>query len=173
MTRPPPRPTIPTGDEFHVPGARVYAGPLGPAIHKRAEAMARVVYNAVHENRAFDEGDDRRGHGRDHATWVFSEEPGLEEGLFHGGLELMIDARLEPGAAIGLHRHVVTEEVYYVLEGQLSMTTVLADGREFRGTLRPGDAHGVRLGEAHYGRAGAEGCRFLAVGFRSRGAGGR
>ena len=56
MARPPPRPTIPTGDEFHVPGARVYAAPLGPAIHKRAEAMARVVYNAVHENRAFDEG---------------------------------------------------------------------------------------------------------------------
>lgn len=173
MTRPPLRPTIPTGDEFHVPGARVYAGPLGPAIHKRAEAMARVVYNAVHENRAFDEGDDRRGHGRDHATWVFSEEPGLEEGLFQGGLELMIDARLEPGAAIGLHRHVVTEEVYYVLEGQLSMTTVLADGQEFRATLRSGDAHGVRLGEAHYGRAGAEGCRFLAVGFRSRGPRGR
>jgi hypothetical protein len=63
--------------------------------------MARVVYTAVHENRAFPTGDDRRGHGRDHATWVFSEEPGLEEGLFRGGLELMIDARLEPGAAIG------------------------------------------------------------------------
>jgi hypothetical protein len=60
-----------------------------------------------------------------------------------------------------------------VLEGQLSMTTVLADGREVTATLRPGDAHGVRLGEAHYGRAGAEGCRFLAVGFRPRGNGGR
>src|SRR4030095_12723094 len=136
------------GDDSLSPGARVTPPPLGRAIHKRAEAMARVVYNAVHENRAFDEGDDRRGHGRDHATWVFSEEPGLEEGLFRGGLELMIDARLDPGAAIGLHRHVATEEVYYVLEGQLSMTTVLADGREVPATPRPGDAHGGRRGGA-------------------------
>jgi len=171
MSRPPPQPQIPTGEQFHVPGASVYAEPLGPAIHKRSEAMARVVYTAVHENRAFPAGDDRRGHGRDHATWVFSEEAGLEENLFHGGLELMIDARLEPGAAIGLHRHAATEEVYYLLEGQLTMTTMLADGREVTATLRPGDAHGVRLGEAHWGRAGAEGCRFLAVGFRPRGAG--
>jgi quercetin dioxygenase-like cupin family protein len=164
--RPPPK--VPTGEEFHVPGARVYAEPVGPAIHKRGEAMARVVYSAVHENRAFPLGDDRRGHGRDHATWIFSEEPGLEERLFHSGLELMIDARLEPGAAIGLHRHTATEEVYYVLEGQLSMTTVLADGREVSADLRPGDAHGVRLGESHWGRAGSQGCRFLAVAFRRR-----
>lgn len=168
MATPPPRPPIPTGEQFHVPGARVYAEPLGPAIHKRAEGMARVLYTAVHENRAFDSGDDRRGHGRDHATWVFSEEPGLQEGLFHGGLELMIDARLEPGAAIGLHRHPTTEEIYYVLEGQLTMTTVLNDGREVRAVLRPGDASAVVLGQAHYGRAGVEGCRFLAVAFRPR-----
>ena len=71
----------------------------------------------------------------------------------------------------GLHRHAATEEVYYVLEGQLSMTTVLADGREVAATLRPGDAHGVRPGEAHWGRAGTEGCRFLAVAFRSRAGG--
>ena len=55
-----------------------------------------------------------------------------------------------------------------MLEGQLSMTTVLPDGREVSATLHPGDAHGVRLGESHWGRAGAEGCRFLAVGFRRR-----
>ena len=113
-SRPPP-PRIPTGEQFHVPGARVYSEPLGPAIHKRSEAMARVAYTAVHENRAFDIEDDRRGHGRDLATWIFSEEPGLEEGLFHCGLELMIDARLEPGAAIGQHRHASTEEVYLSL----------------------------------------------------------
>ncbi len=161
-------PEILSGEQFHVPGARVYAAPIGPAIHKRAAAMARVVYTAVHENRAYPEGDDRRGHGRDHASWIFSEEAGLEEGLFHGGLELMIDARLEPGASIGLHRHTSTEEVYYLLEGELSMTTVLADGREVAATLTPGDAHGIRLGEGHWGRAGPAGCRFLAVAFRRR-----
>jgi quercetin dioxygenase-like cupin family protein len=163
-----PPPDVPTGEQFHVPGARVYSEPVGAAINKRAEAMARVLYSAVHENRAFPLGDDRRGHGRDHATWVFSEEPGLEENLFQGGLELMIDARLEPGAAIGQHRHASTEEVYYVLEGQLTMTTVLTDGREVSAVLRPGDAHGVRLGESHWGRAGNQGCRFLAVAFRKR-----
>jgi hypothetical protein len=83
MSRPPPPPpAILTGEQFHVPGARVYAEPLGAAINKRSGAMARVVYTAVHENRAFPEGEERRGHGRDHATWVFSEEPGLEERLF-------------------------------------------------------------------------------------------
>ena len=163
-----PPPDVPTGEQFHVPGARVHSEPVGPAIHKRAEAMARVVYTAVHENRAFPLGDDRRAHGRDHATWVFSEEPGLEENLFQGGLELMIDARLEPGAAIGQHRHASTEEVYYVLEGQLTMTTVIADGQEVSAVLRPGDASGVRLGESHWGRAGPQGCRFLAVAFRKR-----
>jgi quercetin dioxygenase-like cupin family protein len=168
MARDLPPSDVLTGAQFHVPGARVYAEPIGPAIHKRAAAMARVVYTAVHENREYPRGDDRRGHGRDHATWVFSEEPGLEEGLFHSGLELMIDARLEPGAAIGLHPHGATEEVYYLLEGELSMTTVLADGREVSATLHSGDAHGVRLGESHWGRAGAAGCRFLAVAFRRR-----
>jgi quercetin dioxygenase-like cupin family protein len=156
------------GDRFHVPGARVYDGEVGEAIHKRAERMARVVYTAVHENRDHPAGSDRRGHGRDHATWIFSEEPGLAEGLFGTGLELVIDARLEPGAAIGLHTHAETEEVYYLLEGELTMTTVLFDGREVAATLRPGDAHGVRLGEAHFGRAGQGGCRFMAIATRRR-----
>jgi quercetin dioxygenase-like cupin family protein len=154
------------GERFHVPGARVYDGEVGEAVVKRGEWMARVVYDAVHENRAYPPGDDRRGHGREHATWVFSEEPGLEEGLFGAGLELVIDARLEPDAAIGLHTHARTEEVYYLLEGELTMTTVLFDGREVQATLRAGDAHGVRLGEAHFGRAGPGGCRFLAVATR-------
>ena len=40
--------------------------------------------------------------------------------------------------------------------------------RSFRPLTAPGDAHGVRLGEAHCGLAGAEGCRFIAVAFRKR-----
>ncbi len=156
------------GERFHGPGGRVYAGEIGEVIHKRASLMARVLYTAPHENRAYPEGDDRRGRGRDLATWVFSEEPGLAEGLFACGLELMIDARLEADAAVGLHMHRDTEEVYYVLEGSIAMTTVLADGREVTRTVGPGDAHGVRIGESHYGRAGASGCRFIAVAVRRR-----
>ena len=86
------------GETFHSQPRTVYAEPLGWAVNKRSEAMARVVYEAVHLNQA-EEGD-RRGHGRDFATWVFSEEPGLKEGLFQSAFELMIDARLEPGAAL-------------------------------------------------------------------------
>lgn len=156
------------GAEFHVAGARVYAGEIGEAVHKSSRLMARVVYTAAHENRAFPEGDDRRGRGRDFATWVFSEEPGLAEGLFICGLELVIDARLEPGAALGLHEHRETEEIYYLLEGALTMTTVLPGGRELTQELGAGDAHGVRLGQSHYGRAGPSGCRFIAVAVRRR-----
>jgi hypothetical protein len=154
------------GDLFHVAGARVYRGDVGEAIHKRASLMAHVLYNAPHENRSYPEGDDRRGRGRDFATWVFSEEPGLAEELFTCGLELLIDARLEPDAAVGLHRHPETEEVYYLLEGSLTMTTLLRDGREVTVTLGPGDAHAVRIGEGHFGRAGPDGCRFIAVAVR-------
>jgi len=157
-----------TGEAFHVPGARIYAGELGPGIAKRAALMARVVYDAVHENRAHPPGDARRGHGRERATWVFSEEPGLAEGLFRTGLELVIDARLDPGAAIGLHTQGETEEAYSLLEGELRMTTVLRDGLEVTHTLRAGDAHAVRTGEAHFGRAGKRGCRFIAIATRRR-----
>ena len=155
-------------ERFHIPGGRVYGGEVGEAIYKRSALMSRVLYIAPHENQGFPEGDDRRGRGRDFATWVFSEEPGLAEGLFSCGLELIIDARMEADASVGLHLHRETEEVYYVLEGALTMTTVLPDGREVTQPLGPGDAHGVRLGEGHYGRAGPSGCRFIAVAVRRR-----
>lgn len=158
------------GETFHSQPRAVYAEPLGWAVNKRSEAMARVVYEAVHLNQA-EEGD-RRGHGRDFATWVFSEEPGLKEGLFQSAFELMIDARLEPGAAVGLHRHDHTEEIYYLLEGALRMTTLGEGGREATVDLRPGDAHLIRVGQSHFGVAGPEGARFIAVAMRPEGAAG-
>jgi quercetin dioxygenase-like cupin family protein len=153
------------GQRFHREVRRVYAGPLGWAVNKQAAAMAKVLYRAPHFNAA--EQGVRQGSGEDWATWIFSEEPGLEEGLFTAPLELIIDARLEAGAAIGLHWHHETEEVYTLLEGRLSMTTVAADGREVTCALEPGDAHAVRLGQGHFGQAGAEGARFLAVAVRA------
>src|SRR5206468_5520100 len=91
------------GDVFHTAVRKVYDGALEWAVNKRDALMARVLYVAPHENLA--ETGDRRGHGKDFAKWIFSEEPGLEEGLFSTRFELAIDARLEPGAAIGLHFH--------------------------------------------------------------------
>jgi mannose-6-phosphate isomerase-like protein (cupin superfamily) len=154
------------GDTFHREVRRVYDGVLGFPKNKSSARMARVRYLAPHENRG--ESGVRRGGGNDWATWVFAEEPGIAEGIFTAPLELIIDARLEAGAAIGLHFHRETEEVYYVLEGELTMTTVAADGREASATLRAGDAHAVTLGQGHFGVAGPDGARFIAVAVRAR-----
>ena len=153
------------GDVFHGSVRKVYDGPLGWAVNKADARMARVLYVAPHENAA--ETGDRRGHGKDFAKWIFSEEPGLEERLFKTRFELAIDARLEPGAAIGLHFHDRTEEIYYLLEGELRMTTVERGGRESTATLLAGDAHLVKLGQGHTGVAGPRGARFLAIAVRA------
>jgi quercetin dioxygenase-like cupin family protein len=152
------------GAAFHQGGAPIYSGPLGWAVNKRSECMAHVVYAPAHENAA--EQGLRRGRGKDFATWVFCEERGKAEGLLQSGLELVIDARLEPGAAVGLHVHAETEEIYYLLEGALTMTTRAPDGREHEEALRPGDAHLVKVGQAHAGVAGPAGARFLVVAAR-------
>ena len=153
------------GDVFHASVRKVYAGALEWAVNKKDALMARVLYRAPHENLA--ETADRRGHGNDFAKWIFSEEPGLEERLFSTRFELAIDARLEPGAAIGLHFHDRTEEIYYLLEGELQITTVERGGRESTATLTAGDAHLVKLGQGHCGVAGPQGARFLALAVRS------
>jgi mannose-6-phosphate isomerase-like protein (cupin superfamily) len=152
------------GDQFHTKMKRVYSGEYQWAVNKKKEQMAHVVYDAVHENRSFD--DERRGHGKDYATWIFSEEEGLREGVFASCFELMIDARLEPNAAIGLHQHSQTEEIYYILEGSVKMTTLDINGKRITAELSPGDAHAVKIGQSHYGVAGPDGVRFIAVAFR-------
>jgi mannose-6-phosphate isomerase-like protein (cupin superfamily) len=154
------------GNQFHSEIRRVYFGSYGWAVNKKIEDMAHVVYEPAHENALFD--DNRRGNGKDFATWIFSEEPGLEENLFESDFELMIDASLEPNASIGLHSHHNTEEIYYVIEGKIHMTTLDRDGKEFLQELFSGDAHFVRRGQSHYGIAGPEGVRFIAVAMRVR-----
>jgi mannose-6-phosphate isomerase-like protein (cupin superfamily) len=154
-----------SGKEFHSTPHDVYSGPLGWAVNKHSGDMAKVVYTAVHEN-AQEQGI-KRGSGHAYSKWVFSEEPGLQEHLFSTAFELLIDSTLEPNAAIGLHLHHSTEEIYYILEGNITITTVSADGQEFTETLRAGDAHMVKLGQGHYGVAGADGVRFLAIAVRA------
>lgn len=152
------------GDIFHTEQRPVYAGALGFAVNKKAEHMARVVYEAPHFNAG--ETGPRRGAGRDFATWIFSEEGAQSERLFSTPFELMMDARLEPFAAIGLHHHGHTEEVYYVLEGRLRMTTVDPQHGEHTALLEAGDAHLVKLGQGHYGQALETGARFIVVAVR-------
>jgi mannose-6-phosphate isomerase-like protein (cupin superfamily) len=157
-----------SGEEYHGRIKQAYRGVYRWALNKKNALMAKVRYEAPHLNEA--ERGTKRGAGSDWATWIFSEEPGTEEHIFASGLELMIDARLEPNAAIGLHQHTVTEEVYYLIEGSLEMTTVGANGEEHTDHLEAGDAHFIRIGQGHYGRAGAEGVRFIAVAARKPGA---
>jgi oxalate decarboxylase/phosphoglucose isomerase-like protein (cupin superfamily) len=152
------------GKEFHASIRRVYFGDYPRALNKRSDDLARVNYVAAHEN--IGETGDRRGHGTDHATWLFSEEEGTAERIFTVPFELAIDATLEPGAALGLHFHDRTEEFYYVLAGSIAMTTVDTDGAESTSELHEGDVHFVRLGQGHCGVAGAAGVRFLAVAAR-------
>jgi mannose-6-phosphate isomerase-like protein (cupin superfamily) len=142
----------------------VYFGPIQWAVNKKRKFMAQVVYEPAHENLAHQ--DDRKGSGKDFATWIFSEEDGLKENLFTTALELMIDARLEPNASIGLHSHPRTEEIYYILEGSIRMTTIGPNGEEMTEELFAGDAHMVRLGQSHFGTAGLKGTRFIVVAIR-------
>lgn len=149
---------------FHEQVRRVYFGSYDWAVNKKREHMAKVLYEPAHENVAFQ--DARRGSGKDYAVWVFSEEEGIKENLFESDFELMIDATLEPNAAIGLHHHHSTEEIYYVLEGAIQMVTVDANGAEHSQQLVSGDAHFVKRGQLHYGTAGPDGVRFIAVAMR-------
>src|ERR671914_529342 len=92
-----------SGEEFHDQAQPYYRGQLGWAVNKRAAGMARVVYEPSHPNP--EETGDRAGHGRNLATWVCCERDGDGEGLFSTPLRLVMDSRLEPGAAVGLHVH--------------------------------------------------------------------
>jgi mannose-6-phosphate isomerase-like protein (cupin superfamily) len=154
------------GSTFHDEAQPVYRGTHGFAVNKKAGLMARVLYEAPHFNAA--QSGVRQGRGRDWATWVFSEEGAQAERLFSTPLELMMDVRLEPHAAVGLHFHGRTEEVYYLLEGRLRMTTVDPQHGEHTQVLEAGDAHLVRLGQGHYGEALESGARFIAVAVRPR-----
>lgn len=149
------------GNEFHNQKRKVYSGKYGWALNKKNQYMAKVVYEATHQNLEY--SDDRRGRGKNFATWIFREESEQQEHLFSSPLRSMIDARLEPDAAIGLHHHHNNEEIYYILEGSIRMVTIDPEGKEHSEELSAGDAHLVRSGQAHYGVAGPEGVRFITV----------
>jgi len=56
----------------------------------------------------------------------------------------LAEARLAPGGATVPHHHAVTEEIYYILEGNAEMTL----GHETR-TVSPGDAIAIPPGQRH------------------------
>lgn len=73
-----------------------------------------------------------------------------------------MDSWLEPGATIGAHQHDRTEEIYYVLAGELQVGLDY-DGQQQTQVLGPQDSHRVPRGGRHWATAGSEGARFIVV----------
>jgi len=151
--------------DYHNSDKKVYAGDLQWAVNKKSDKMANVLYEATHFNENYT--DERRGEGKNYATWIFSEEDGKREGIFSTNFDFLIDSTFEANATIGLHYHYANEEIYYILEGELEMTTVSAEGAEYTELLKAGDSHMVKLGQGHYGKIGKDGVRFITVGIKS------
>jgi mannose-6-phosphate isomerase-like protein (cupin superfamily) len=58
--------------------------------------------------------------------------------------QTLAEARLPPGGSTTPHRHLKTEEIYYILEGRGSMQV----GKEIQ-TVGPGDAIAIPPGSLH------------------------
>ncbi len=144
--------------DFHQGEAPLYLGE-GYSF-KHGEKMATVVYQPAHPNPSAPQG--MQGEGRLDGTWIYSEEPDKAENILSSGLELVMDSHLEPNASIGLHQHTATEEVYYLLSGELQIT-VMQDQQHCTQVLQVGDSHCIHPGQSHFVKAGDEGARFIVV----------
>jgi quercetin dioxygenase-like cupin family protein len=81
--------------------------------------------------------------------------PGVSSHAIGGEQVLLCRVRYEPGATVPRHSHEHTEQVIFVLEGELEMTV----GSETRG-LRAGDVVVVNRGIEHELRSDG-GCAFF------------
>lgn len=63
---------------------------------------------------------------------------------FDSDISFLHEVTMPPGAAIGLHNHIGSEEFYYLLEGKGLMTI---DGESVE--MGPGDVVLVKNGESH------------------------
>ncbi len=68
----------------------------------------------------------------------------LEPEQMFDSASLLTEFFFDPGDSIGPHVHDTDAEVYYVLEGELTLTE---NGKDF--VLRPGDASYAHSGTAH------------------------
>jgi quercetin dioxygenase-like cupin family protein len=149
-----------TPEAYHESDAPTYAEPTDGAF-KRHEAMAQVEYNPSHFNPSAEPA--QQGHGRTLGTWIFNEESGKAEGILKSNIELVMDTCLAPNASIGYHEHHHTEEIYYLLEGQLKVTLQRANTETEVFNLNPGDAHRIGPNQGHFIQAGASGARFMVI----------
>jgi mannose-6-phosphate isomerase-like protein (cupin superfamily) len=148
-------------DDFHSSVKKTYFGEVPPSQVKKGALMAKVEYKPLHLNPDFDGA--KHGSGKAVSTWVFSEDGELRDHLAETGFNLFIDFSADPFSDIGFHIHHDKEEIYYVLEGSVTMTLVGRDGEEHTQEMFPGDAQFVRIGQGHYGTAGKDGVRVITV----------
>ncbi len=154
MTEKPWEPAPLPAGQFHRPGrwANINRAPydrLSGVIYKRAMNIKRVRYEPA--NPAPTMPAPWQGEGVAVVRWLFSEQPGTEEGLLDGTtFEFLHDTRLAPGASTGQHAHAGTDEVLYVIagEGRLYHRPDESSPVVAR-PLRPGDAVLIRGGELH------------------------
>jgi quercetin dioxygenase-like cupin family protein len=144
--------------EFHGGDAPLYEG-QGYSF-KQAQHMATVVYQPAHLNPQAPAG--MAGQGRLDGTWIYSEEPDKAEGILASGIELVMDSSLEANGSIGLHQHTHTEELYYLLSGELSITVIEGEQQQTQ-QLKVGDSHCIHPGQSHFVQAGSAGARFIVV----------
>ena len=97
------------------------------------------------------------------ANLLFCDRAADGEGIFSTTVRVVIDSWIEPNASVGLHAHIDNEEIYYLFEGRLTVTTIAADATVATAELSPGDAHACLLGQSHSCVAGVQGARVLSV----------
>ncbi|MFT6985191.1 MAG: quercetin dioxygenase-like cupin family protein [Psychromonas sp.] len=152
-----------TEDEFHGGDIPVYT-PQGEekcSRFKMKSGIANVLYAPAHKN--LDAPNGQQGSGKLIGKWLYNEQPDKQERLLKSSVELFMDSSLEPYASVGLHSHIDTEEIYYLLEGQLTIDLIDKNGVATMQIITSGDTHLIQPGESHFVQAGAQGARFIVV----------
>ena len=152
-----------TEEEFHSGDIPVYI-PQGyekSSRFKIKEGIANVLYAPAHENTEASQG--QEGSGKLIGKWLYNEQPDKQEKLLKSAIELFMDSSLEPRASVGLHAHLDTEEVYYLLEGEQLIDLIDKNGETSQQRIKPGDTHLIQPGESHFVQAGEQGARFIVV----------
>ncbi|MGC9399527.1 MAG: cupin domain-containing protein [Anaerolineae bacterium] len=117
---------------------------ISGVIYKRAANVKRVAYTPP------DQSTSRQGAGRAVVRWLFSEQPGTEEGLLAGAtFTYLHDVTLDPTASTGMAAHA-EQRILYVIAGDGMLHHRPNDGSPIvTRPLRPGDAALIRAGEHH------------------------
>ena len=140
-------------EEFHRESAwsninRAPHDEVSGVIYKRAAHIKRVRYQPAAP--APEMPAPFQGNGETVVRWLFSEQPGTEEGLLtNANFIYLHDCTLEPGAATGMQIYAESRLLYVIAgEGKLHHHPTTGSPVIVR-PLRPGDAALVHAREYH------------------------